>query len=71
MYSLQIRKLIVISVDTDAEEQARIAPIDDFERAEFDKVGLVFLVARRDEAVDFAFQFDFLLILGRINDCIQ
>ena len=68
MYSLQICKLIVIGVDTDAEEQARIAPIDDLERAEFDKVGLVFLVARRDEAMDFAFQFDFLLILEGISD---
>ncbi len=52
MYGLEIRELVIVGVDADAEEEAGVAAVDDFEGAEFDKVGLVFLVAGRDEAVD-------------------
>ena len=52
MYSLQIRKLVIVGVNTDAEEEACVAPVDDFQGAEFDEVGLVLLVAGGDEAVD-------------------
>ncbi len=71
---LEVRELIVIGVDTYAEEQTGVAPVDDLGRRqilpdqrmivmrrrgrgarcgpELDEVGLVFLVARRDEPVD-------------------
>ncbi len=52
MYGLEIRELVIVGVDADAEEEAGVAAVDDFEGAEFHKVGLVFLVAGRDEAVD-------------------
>jgi len=52
MYSLQIRQLVIVGVDADAEEESRIAPVDDLQRAKFDEVGLVFLIAGGDEAVD-------------------
>lgn len=52
MYGLEIRELVVVGVDADAEEEAGVAAVDDFERAELDEVGLVFLVARGDQAVD-------------------
>ena len=49
---LEVRELVVVGVDADAEEEPRVAPVDDLEGAEFDEVGLVLLVAGRDEAVD-------------------
>ena len=49
---LQIRELVVVGVDADAEEEAGVAPVDDLEGAELDEVGLVLLVAGGDEAVD-------------------
>jgi hypothetical protein len=71
MYGFQIRQLVVVGVDTDAEEEPGIASIDDlcggevlaYERggggggvrgrgAELDEVGLVFLVAWGDQAMD-------------------
>ena len=75
MYRFEIRELVVVGVDTYAEEEPRVAAVDDLgtgevladegsggggvggrggERggSEFDEVGLVFLVARRDKAVD-------------------
>lgn len=53
MYSLQIRKLIVIRIDTCAEEETRITTVDDLGGiSELDEVGLVLLVARSYEAVD-------------------
>ena len=55
MYSLQIGKLVVVGVDTDAEEQPRVTSIDDLQRAEFYKVGLMFLIPRCDKTVHFAF----------------
>ena len=52
MYCFQIRQFIVIRIDAGAEEEACIPPVDDLVVAELDKVGLVFLVSRGDEAVD-------------------
>ena len=52
MDGLQIREFVVVGVDADAEEEPRVPPVDDFKVAEFDEVGLVFLVAGGDEAVD-------------------
>lgn len=52
VYRLQVRELVVVGVDTGAEEQPCVAPVDDLVVAELDEVGLVLLVARRDEAVD-------------------
>jgi len=52
VYGLEIRELVIVGVDADAEEEAGVAAVDDFEGAEFDEVGLVFLVAGRNEAVD-------------------
>jgi len=63
VYGLQIRKLVIIRIDAHAEEEAGVAAVDNLVVAELDKVALVLLVARGDEAVDFAFQFDFLLVL--------
>ena len=68
MYSLQIRQLIIVIRYTSAEEQSRISSVDDLAvSAEFDEVRLVFLIAGRDEAVDFAFEFDlFVVVVGRV-----
>lgn len=55
MDRLQIRELVVVGVDADAEEEARVAAVDDFQGAELDEVGLVLLVPGRDEAVDLFF----------------
>jgi hypothetical protein len=53
MYRLQIRQLVVVCVDAGAEEEAGIAAVHDLGHvAELDEVGLVFLVARGDQAVD-------------------
>lgn len=64
MYRLQIRQLIIIRIDARAEEESSIASVNDFGgAAEFDKVGLVFLVAGCDEAVDFAFELDLFVVV--------
>jgi hypothetical protein len=52
VYSLQERKLVVIGVDARAEEQACVAPVHDLVVSKLDEIGLVFLVAGRDESVD-------------------
>lgn len=52
---LQVRQLVVVGVDARAEEEPRVPPVDDLVVAELDKVGLVLLVARRDEAVHLFF----------------
>jgi len=63
MYRLQIRQLVIVRIHTDTEEQSRVAPVDDFRRAELNEVRLVLLVPRRDQAVHFAFELDLLFIL--------
>lgn len=55
MYGLEIRQLVVIGVDADAEEEAGVAAVDDLQVAELDEVGLVLLVAGGDQAVDLWF----------------
>jgi len=48
----QVRQFVIVGVHARTEEEARVAPIDDLVVAELDKVGLVFLIARGDEAVN-------------------
>lgn len=59
---LEVGELVVVCVDADAEEEAGVAAVDDLVVAELDKVGLVFLVAGRDEAVDLALELDLFLV---------
>lgn len=53
VYGLEICQLIVVGVYTRTEEEPCISPVYDLGRpAEFDKVGLVFLISRSYKAVD-------------------
>ena len=64
MYRLQVCELVVVGVYARAEEQSSIAAVNDFRgAAELDEVGLVFLVARRDEAVDLTLELDLLVVV--------
>lgn len=64
MNRLKVRKLVVVGVYARAEEQASVAAVDHLRgAAEFDEVGLVFLVARCDEAVDLALELDLLVVV--------
>lgn len=64
MYRFQVRELVVVGVYARAEEQSGIAAVDHFRgAAELDEVGLVFLVARRDEAVDLTLELDLLVVV--------
>ena len=64
MYRFQVCELVVVRVYTRAEEQPSIAAVDDFRgAAELDEVGLVLLVARRDEAVDLTLELDLLVVV--------
>lgn len=49
---LEEGELVVVGVDTRAKEEPRVPPVHHLVVAELDEVGLVLLVARRDEAVD-------------------
>lgn len=49
---LEEGELVVVCVDTGAEEEAGVPPVDDLVVAELDKVGLILLVAGCYEAVD-------------------
>ncbi len=71
MYRLQIRQLVIVLVHAGAEEQARVSAVDDLEVvAELDEVGLVLLIARGHEAVDFAFELDLLVVVvGAVPFC--
>lgn len=52
MYSLEIGQLVIIRIDADAEEQARVSPVHHLGAAlKLDEVGLVFLISRGDETV--------------------
>lgn len=52
MDGLEVGQLVVVGVDADAEEQARVPSVHDLVVAELDEVGLVFLIPGRDEPVD-------------------
>ena len=53
MYRLQICQFIVIGIHACAEEQPSVSPVHYLGHiSELDEVGLVLLVARRNEAVD-------------------
>ena len=49
---LEVGQLVVVGVDAGAEEEPRVAPVDDLVGAELDEVGLVLLVAGGYEPVD-------------------
>jgi hypothetical protein len=67
--SLQVRQLIIVRIDTTAEEQPGITSVYDLVTSElkvvslatfcmvhtayFDEVGLIFLVTRSDESMNF------------------
>lgn len=59
---LEEGELVVVCVDAGAKEEPGVAAVDDLVVAELDKVGLVLLVAGRDEPVDFALELDLLLV---------
>lgn len=63
VYSFQVSKFIVVRIHTDAEEQSCVAPVDDLQGTELDKVGLVLLVTRGDQTMYFTFEADFIVIL--------
>ena len=73
MNSFQICQLIIIRVDAYKKEQTRITPINNLERAEFDKVGLMLLISRRNQAMHFTLEFNFFFILGVIEggECVS
>jgi hypothetical protein len=53
VYSLKVCELVVVCIDACAEEEPGVSAIDNLGHvAEFDKVGLMLLVAGRDKAVD-------------------
>lgn len=52
MYGLQIRQLVIVGVDADAEEKPRVAPVDNLQVPELNEVGLMLLISRGDQAVD-------------------
>ena len=53
MDCLEVREFIVVCVNTGTKEEARIAAVDDPRGlTELNEIGLVFLVAGSDEAVD-------------------
>lgn len=62
MDGLEVGELVVVCVDAGAEEEAGVAAVDDLVVAELDKVGLVLLVARGDEAVDLALELDLFVV---------
>ena len=64
MDGFQIGQLVVVGIDTGTEEGSGVATVDDLATAaELDEVGLVFLIAGGDEAVDFAFQLDLFVVV--------
>jgi hypothetical protein len=61
---LKICKLIVVRIYASAEEEPGIPAIDDLRgAAEFDEVGLMFLIAWGDKAVDLALELDLLVVV--------
>jgi hypothetical protein len=63
--SLEEGELVIVCVDTGAEEETGVTAVDDLIVAKLDKVGLVFLIARRNETVDFALELNLLLVAKR------
>jgi len=71
VYRFQVSQFIVAGIHARAKEKPRVATVDDFAAAaEFDEVGLVFLVAGGYETVDFAFETDFFgVVVGAVPFC--
>jgi len=62
---LEVGELVIVCVDAGAEEKTCVAAVNNLVVSELDKVGLVFLIAGCDEAMDFAFKLDLLLVAKR------
>ena len=64
VYRFQVCELVIVGVYARAKEQSGIAAVDDFRcAAELDEVGLVFLIAWSDEAVDLTLELDLLVVV--------
>ena len=64
MYRFKVRKFVVVCIYACAEEESSIPAVDDLRSTtEFDEVGLVFLIARRDKAVDLTLELDLLVVV--------
>lgn len=59
---LEVGKFVVVGVDTSAEKEPGVSAVDDFVVAELDKVGLILLVARRNETVDLALELNLFVV---------
>lgn len=62
MNGFEICQLVIVCVNADAEEEAGVPAVDNLVVSEFDKVGLVLLVAWRDESMDLALEFYFFFV---------
>lgn len=52
MYSLQVRQFVIVRIDASTEEETGVSTVHDLGHvAELDKIGLVFLVSRRNETM--------------------
>jgi len=61
---LKIRKFVVVRIYACAEEEPSIPAVDDLRgAAEFDEVGLMFLIAWGDKTVDFTLELDLLIVV--------
>ncbi|KFZ02531.1 hypothetical protein V500_00124, partial [Pseudogymnoascus sp. VKM F-4518 (FW-2643)] len=58
VYGLEVRQLIIIRIDADAEEQPSIPPIHHAVLPELDEIGLMLLVPRRNQAVHLSLKLD-------------
>ena len=65
MNSLEIGELVIVCVDTGTEEETGVTAVYDLIVSELDKVGLVFLIARRNETMDFTLELNLLLVAKR------
>jgi hypothetical protein len=67
---LEVGQLVVVGVDAGAEEEPRVSAVHDLVIAELDEIGLILLVAGRNEAVNFALELDLLLVaVGGVPFC--
>jgi SpoU rRNA methylase family enzyme len=64
VYGFKVRKFVVVRIYACAKEEPSIPAVDDLRgAAELNKVGLMFLVARGDKAVDLTLELDLLVVV--------
>ena len=64
MNRFKVRKFVVVRIYASAEEETSIPAVDHLRgAAEFDEVGLMFLIARGDKAVDLTLELDLLVVV--------